>query len=43
LDALWNRQGFVRHPELQTTFSWRDLDEDQASPKPMVFWLKPLI
>jgi len=43
LDALWNRQGFVRHPELQTTFSWQDLDEDQASPKPMVFWLKPLI
>jgi GNAT superfamily N-acetyltransferase len=43
LDALWNRQGFVRHPELHTTFSWRDLDEDQASPKPMVFWLKSLV
>lgn len=43
LDALWNRQGFVRHPELQTTFSWQDLDEDQASPKPMVFWLKSLV
>lgn len=42
LDALWNRQGFVKHPELQTIFSWRDLDEDQESPKPMVFWLKPL-
>lgn len=42
LDALWNRQGFVRHPELHATFSWRDLDEDQESPKPMVFWLKQL-
>ena len=42
LDTLWNRQGFAKHPELHTTFSWRDLDEDTESPKPMVFWLKPL-
>lgn len=42
LDALWNQQGFVRHPELHTTFSWQDLDESAESPKPMVFWLKPL-
>lgn len=42
LDDLWNRQGFVRHPELRTTFSWRDLDETTESPKPMVFWLKRL-
>jgi GNAT superfamily N-acetyltransferase len=42
LDALWNRQGFVKHPELHTTFSWRDLDEDAESPKPMGFWLKSL-
>lgn len=43
LDALWNRQGFARHPELHTTFSWQDLDEDKESPKPMVFWLKKLV
>ncbi|MFO1422583.1 MAG: GNAT family N-acetyltransferase [Candidatus Competibacteraceae bacterium] len=42
LDALWNRQGFVKHPELRTTFSWRDLDEATESSKPMVFWLKTL-
>ena len=42
LDAFWNRRGFVRHPELGTTYSYRDLDEDQESPKPMVFWLKQL-
>lgn len=42
LDALWNRQGFIRHPELHTTFSWRDVDEVAESPKPMVFWLKTL-
>ncbi len=43
LDALWNRQGFVKHPELRTTFSWQDLDETVESVKPMVFWLKTLV
>ena len=42
LDGLWHRQGFVKHPELRTEFSWRDLDETAESPKPMVFWLKSL-
>ena len=42
LDALWTRQGFVKHPELCATFSWRDRDEAAESPKPMVFWLKSL-
>jgi GNAT superfamily N-acetyltransferase len=26
-DALWTKQGFVKQPQLRTTFSWRDLDE----------------
>jgi GNAT superfamily N-acetyltransferase len=43
LDAFWNRRGFVKHPELHTTFSWQDLDENVESPKPMVFWLKHLL
>lgn len=43
LDELWSQQGFVRHPQLRTVFSWRDLDEAAESPKPMVFWLKHLI
>ncbi|MFO1433697.1 MAG: GNAT family N-acetyltransferase [Candidatus Competibacteraceae bacterium] len=42
LDAFWNRRGFIKHPELHTTFTWRELDEATESPKPMVFWLKPL-
>lgn len=42
LDRLWNKRGFVKHPELQTTFSWQDLDETEESPKPMTFWLKHL-
>ena len=28
------------HPELRTTFTWQDLDEDMESPKPLSFWMK---
>jgi hypothetical protein len=42
LDRFWTRRGYEKHPELHTTFSWRDLDEAKESPKPLVFWLKRL-
>lgn len=42
LDAFWNRRGFIKYPELNTTYLYRDLDEDAESPKPMIFWLKYL-
>jgi GNAT superfamily N-acetyltransferase len=41
-DAFWTRRGFVKRPDVTTTFSWRDLDEDAESPKPMTFWIKEL-
>jgi GNAT superfamily N-acetyltransferase len=40
LDAFWERRGYRRRPDLQTRFSWRDLNEAEESEKPMVFWLK---
>jgi GNAT superfamily N-acetyltransferase len=40
LDRFWVRRGYEKRPELNTTFSWQDLDETSKSPKPMVFWLK---
>ena len=40
LDAFWNKRGYVKHPELTTTYTWKDLDEAEASPKLMTFWLK---
>ncbi len=43
LDTFWNRRGFIKHPELHTAYSYRDLDEDTVSPKRMVFWLKSLV
>lgn len=42
LDRIWSKFGYVKHPELATAYTWKDVDEDQESPKPMVFWLKPL-
>jgi GNAT superfamily N-acetyltransferase len=42
LDRVWSKFGYVKHPELTTTYTWKDLDEETESPKPMVFWLKPL-
>jgi GNAT superfamily N-acetyltransferase len=42
LDGLWQRHGFVRRPDLVATFTWKDLDEPQERPKPMVCWIKEL-
>lgn len=40
LDQFWNKRGYFKHPELQTIYTWKDLDEDTESPKPMTFWLQ---
>jgi|TARA_R100000935_G_scaffold3266_2_gene8473 GNAT superfamily N-acetyltransferase len=42
LDNFWRRRGYEKHPELNTTFSWKELDEEHESPKPMTFWMKKL-
>jgi hypothetical protein len=42
LDRIWSKFGYTRHPELATTYAWKDLDEAEESKKPMVFWLKRL-
>jgi GNAT superfamily N-acetyltransferase len=42
LDAFWQKRGYRHHPELRTTFTWRDLDEAAESPKPLSFWIKDL-
>jgi GNAT superfamily N-acetyltransferase len=42
LDPFWQRRGYARHDELRTTYAWQELDENEESPKPMIFWLKRL-
>jgi GNAT superfamily N-acetyltransferase len=40
LDRFWTRRGYVKRPELVTSFEWMDLDEAAETAKPMVFWTK---
>ncbi len=42
LDNFWQHRGYSKQNQLITTFSWKDLDENTDSPKPMTFWLKKL-
>jgi GNAT superfamily N-acetyltransferase len=42
LDGFWQRRGYRRRDDLVTTMTWKDLDEDTESPKPMVFWMRAL-
>ena len=42
LNDFWTKRGYRHHPELRTTFTWRDLDEDAESPKPLSFWLRDI-
>ena len=42
LDSIWSRYGYTRHPELKTSYHWKDIDQDEDTEKPMVFWLKPI-
>ncbi|QFY42281.1 GNAT family N-acetyltransferase [Candidatus Methylospira mobilis] len=40
LDAVWTRFGYRKQPSLVTHYSWKDVDEQQETEKPMVFWTK---
>ena len=40
LDGLWEKQGYVKHAELQAIFEWKEPDEQGESAKSLTFWLK---
>lgn len=42
LDAFWSKRGYAKAPGLSASFSWRDVGDEAASAKPMVFWTKRL-
>lgn len=42
LDGLWLSQGFEKVPNLTTTYTWQDRNEEAATEKQMQFWLKKL-
>lgn len=43
LDSFWAAQGYTRHPELQATFVWKEIQEAQESPKTLSYWIKDLV
>lgn len=42
LDPIWEKYGYEKKPELQTTYRWKDVDEENETNKTMIFWLKNL-
>ncbi|MFB4393313.1 MULTISPECIES: GNAT family N-acetyltransferase [unclassified Pseudomonas] len=43
LHGFWRNRGFLHQPSLRTSYTWRDLDEQEESPKTLSFWLKELL
>ena len=41
LESFWAGRGYVHHPELRSTFTWRDVGEPEETPKELSFWLRP--
>jgi GNAT superfamily N-acetyltransferase len=42
LDAFWRKRGFEIAEGLTTSFSWKDIDQPDETPKPMQYWIKAL-
>ncbi|SEH06863.1 GNAT family N-acetyltransferase [Candidatus Venteria ishoeyi] len=42
LDNFWRKRGYHKAENLQTQFTWKDIDQAQSSKKTMQFWLKTL-
>jgi len=42
LDDIWRRFGYTPQDDLICHFSWKDIDREAATEKPMRFWMKPL-
>ena len=42
LDAIWNKFGYVKQPEISTFYRWKDIDQTEETDHEMVFWLKSL-
>ncbi len=42
LDDFWRKMGYIHHPELSTSMSWTDIDDEKATAKTMEFWVKKI-
>lgn len=42
LDAFWKKRGYVKHPHIQATFDWREIEEAIDSSHTLTYWIKEL-
>jgi GNAT superfamily N-acetyltransferase len=42
LDAVWRHFGYAADENLICHFAWKDVDQDEETLKPLMFWLKSL-
>ncbi len=42
LDAFWIKRGYHKVDGMVGSLTWKDIDEPEATPKPMQFWMKLL-
>jgi len=40
LNSFWNRQSYVKRPDLIADFSWKEIGDNEETKHPMVFWIK---
>lgn len=40
LDRFWQKRGYVKHPELRASYTWKDIDQPGETSKRLEFWLK---
>jgi GNAT superfamily N-acetyltransferase len=39
---FWRKRGYIHHPEIKGTLSWKKINEPHPTEKPMSFWVKDL-
>jgi GNAT superfamily N-acetyltransferase len=42
LEAFWRRRGYAMLDGVVTTFHWRDVGDDEETPKSLQFWMRSL-
>ncbi len=39
-EPLWLKRGYQKYPDLVATYHWKDIGDDEETPKTLTFWLK---
>lgn len=42
LDGFWTARGYTQQPQLETTMTWLDINNEKETAKPMTFWTRTL-